>query len=43
MKSVNLEIPEVHWRDIGGYEEVKQKLIEAVEWPIKYREVCAIV
>lgn len=24
--------------DIGGLESVKQELIEAVEWPIKYPE-----
>lgn len=31
-----VEIPNVSWDDIGGYEEIKQKLKEAVEWPIKH-------
>ena len=24
------------WEDVGGLDEVKQKLIEAVEWPLRY-------
>ncbi|GJD07499.1 Cell division cycle protein 48 homolog AF_1297 [Galdieria sulphuraria] len=31
-----LEIPLVGWNDIGGYENVKQRLKMAVEWPRKY-------
>lgn len=31
-----LEIPPVSWNDIGGYEDVKQRLKMAVEWPRKY-------
>jgi len=31
-----VEIPNVSWDDIGGYDEIKQKLKEAVEWPIKH-------
>ncbi|NOZ88446.1 MAG: AAA family ATPase, partial [Crenarchaeota archaeon] len=30
---------EVHWDDIGGLEDVKQQLREAVEWPLKHPEV----
>ena len=29
-----VEIPKVTWDDVGGLENVKQALIEAVEWPI---------
>jgi CDC48 subfamily AAA family ATPase len=36
MREVMVEIPNVSWDDIGGYEEIKQKLKEAVEWPIKH-------
>ncbi|MBI1969751.1 AAA family ATPase [Candidatus Woesearchaeota archaeon] len=36
MREVLVEIPNVKWNDIGGLEEVKQELIEAVEWPLKY-------
>ena len=39
MREVYIEIPTVHWNDIGGLEEVKQKLIEAVEWPLKNPEI----
>jgi transitional endoplasmic reticulum ATPase len=36
MREVYIEIPSVHWNDVGGLDEVKQNLIESVEWPIKY-------
>ncbi|WP_460173327.1 CDC48 family AAA ATPase [Vulcanisaeta sp. JCM 14467] len=36
LREVIVEVPEVHWDDIGGYENVKQELREMVEWPIKY-------
>jgi len=36
---VYVEVPEVHWDDIGGLENVKQELREVVEWPLKYPEV----
>ncbi len=35
-REVYVEIPEVRWSDIGGLEEAKQELREAVEWPLKY-------
>ena len=34
MREVLVEIPNVKWTDIGGLEEVKQQLKEAVEWPL---------
>ncbi len=34
-----VEIPKVSWGDIGGLEEVKQSLREAVEWPLTQPEV----
>jgi transitional endoplasmic reticulum ATPase len=39
MREVYIEIPTVHWDDIGGLEEVKKDLIEAVEWPLKTPEI----
>jgi len=36
MREVYIENPEVKWDDIGGLEEVKRELKEAVEWPMKY-------
>ena len=41
MKEVFVEIPNVRWKDIGGLDELKQELREAVEWPLKYRSVFA--
>jgi len=38
MREVLVEIPRVKWEDIGGLEEVKQALIEMVEWPLKYND-----
>jgi len=39
MREVAVEVPTVHWDDIGGLEDVKEELREAVEWPIKDPEV----
>lgn len=36
MREVMIEIPNIGWEDIGGLEEIKQELKEAVEWPLKY-------
>ena len=36
MREVLVEIPNVKWNDVGGLENVKQELIEAVEWPLKH-------
>ncbi len=38
LREVEVETPTVRWEDIGGLEEVKQRLIEAIEWPLKYPE-----
>jgi transitional endoplasmic reticulum ATPase len=38
LREVYVEIPNVEWSDIGGLEQVKQELREAVEWPIKHPE-----
>jgi len=38
MREIFLEPPKVHWSDIGGQEEVKQRLREAVEWPLTHPE-----
>ena len=36
MREVLVETPNVSWEDIGGLDNTKQALREAVEWPIKY-------
>ncbi len=38
MREVLVEIPSVDWTDVGGLENVKQEIVEAVEWPIKRPE-----
>lgn len=35
LREVFVEIPNVKWENIGGLEDVKQELKEAVEWPLK--------
>jgi len=41
MREVLIETPNIGWEDIGGLEEAKQALREAIEWPLKYPEVFA--
>jgi len=36
LREIEVEVPEVHWSDIGGLESAKQELREVVEWPLKY-------
>jgi transitional endoplasmic reticulum ATPase len=38
MREVYVEKPGVRWDDVGGLEDVKQQLKEAVEWPLKHTE-----
>ena len=39
MREVYLEPPDVNWSDIGGLEEVKHELQEAVEWPMRFPDM----
>jgi len=39
LREVFIERPATKWEDIGGLENVKQDLKEAVEWPLKTPEV----
>jgi len=39
MREFLIEVPKVSWEDIGGLENVKQQLREAVEWPLTKPEV----
>jgi transitional endoplasmic reticulum ATPase len=36
MREVLVQTPNVKWEDIGGLTGVKEELVEAVEWPLKY-------
>ncbi|CAH8360494.1 unnamed protein product [Eruca vesicaria subsp. sativa] len=38
MREVILEVPKVNWEDVGGQKEVKNQLMEAVEWPQKHQD-----
>lgn len=38
MREVLVQVPDTPWKDIGGLEETKQQLKEAVEWPLKRPE-----
>lgn len=35
MREVLVEVPSVKWDDVGGLDEAKQEIVEAVEWPLK--------
>ncbi len=39
MREVYLETPDVKWSEIGGLEDVKRELQEAVEWPLKFSDL----
>ena len=39
MREVYLESPDVEWNDIGGLDDVKRELQEAVEWPLRYPDL----
>jgi transitional endoplasmic reticulum ATPase len=34
-----VEVPDVKWSDVGGLENIKQELKEAIEWPLKYPDI----
>jgi len=39
IREVFVEIPNVKWADVGGLDDVKEELKEAVEWPIKHSDI----
>ena len=41
MREVQVEVPSVCWSDIGGLDDLKLKLNQAVDWPTKNPEVFA--
>jgi len=36
IREVFVEVPDVKWEDVGGLDDIKEALKEAVEWPLKY-------
>src|ERR1035437_188901 len=39
MREVFVEVPNVRWEDVGGLRQIKERLIEAVEWPLHYADL----
>jgi transitional endoplasmic reticulum ATPase len=39
IREVFVEVPNVKWHDVGGLDEIKEALKEAVEWPLKYADL----
>jgi transitional endoplasmic reticulum ATPase len=39
IREVFVEVPDVNWGNVGGLGEAKQKLVEAVEWPLRYPQL----
>jgi transitional endoplasmic reticulum ATPase len=39
MREVQIQRPNVKWDEIGGLEEVKEELSEAIEWPLKHADL----
>jgi len=39
MREVLVEVPDVTWKQVGGLEDTKQELKEAVEWPLRFPDV----
>ena len=37
-REVSVEIPDVSWQDIGGLRDIKDELVRAVTWPVKYAD-----
>jgi transitional endoplasmic reticulum ATPase len=43
MREVLVQRPNVGWEDIGGLQQVKEELTEAIEWPLKHANLFAEV
>jgi transitional endoplasmic reticulum ATPase len=39
MREVLVQKPNVKWEDIGGLQQVKEELAEAIEWPLKHGDL----
>ncbi|MDH3501010.1 MAG: CDC48 family AAA ATPase [Nitrosopumilus sp.] len=38
LREVQVQVPNISWDDVGGLNELKEELREAIEWPIKHKE-----
>ena len=41
LREVLVQRPNVKWEDIGGLQQVKEELAEAIEWPLKHTDLFA--
>jgi len=39
LREVFVDVPHVRWNDVGGLTETKQRLTEAVQWPLQYTKL----
>ncbi len=39
IREVFVEVPNVPWDQVGGLDDLKQKLVEAVEWPLSHPNI----
>jgi transitional endoplasmic reticulum ATPase len=39
LREVLVEVPNIKWSDIGGLDDLKKQLQQAVEWPLKYPDL----
>jgi transitional endoplasmic reticulum ATPase len=39
MREVQIQRPNVKWNQIGGLDDVKEELAEAIEWPLKHADL----
>jgi transitional endoplasmic reticulum ATPase len=41
MREVLVQRPNIKWGDIGGLQQIKEELAEAIEWPLKHADLFA--
>ncbi|EHL30093.1 CDC48 family AAA ATPase [Legionella drancourtii] len=39
IREIFVDVPNVRWSDVGGHKDIKARLSEAVEWPLKYPQL----
>ena len=39
MKEILIDVPNVKWSDIGGQKDLKSKLLQSIEWPLRHPEM----
>ena len=39
IREVFTDVPDTSWSDVGGHDDIKQALVEAVVWPLRYPDL----